>query len=80
LLAGTALAVLLPAAVLAILLERLVLGPVLAGLAADYATLPLAASAAEVGLLLAGLALIGVLAVWWVVRRIGRGSIVRGLA
>jgi ABC-type lipoprotein release transport system permease subunit len=80
LLAGAALAVLVPAAVIAILLERFLLGPVLGGIAAGYASLSLAADAAEIAILLAGLALIGVLAVWWVVRRVSAQSIARGLA
>jgi ABC-type lipoprotein release transport system permease subunit len=80
LLAGAALAVLVPAAAIAILLERFVLGPALGGIAAGYASLQLAADAAEIAILLAGLAVIGVLAVWWVVRRVGAQSIARGLA
>jgi ABC-type lipoprotein release transport system permease subunit len=78
LLAGTALAVLVPAAVVAVLLERFVLGPAVAGLAAGYASLSLAADAAEVAVLLAGLAAIGALAVWWVVRRLTSRPIVGG--
>jgi ABC-type lipoprotein release transport system permease subunit len=79
LLAGAALAVLVPAAVVAVLLERLVLGPAVSHLAEGYATLSLAADAAEVAILLAGLALIGAVAVWWVVRRLTRRPIAGGL-
>ncbi len=80
LLAGAALAVLVPAAAIAILLERLLLGPALGGIAAGYASLSLGADPAEIAILLAGLALIGVLAVWWVVRRLSAQSIARGMA
>jgi putative ABC transport system permease protein len=80
LLAGAALAVLVPAAALAVALERLVLGPAVAGIAAGYASLSLAAGLAEIAALLAGLALIGVLAVWWVVRRVSSAPIAAGLA
>jgi ABC-type antimicrobial peptide transport system permease subunit len=79
LLAGAALAVLVPAAVVAVLLERLVLGPAVARLAEGYASLSLAADAAEVAALLAGLAAIGALAVWWVVRRVTARPIAGGL-
>ena len=61
------------------LLERLVLGPAVADIAAGYATLSLAADAAEIAVLLGGLGLIGALAVWWVVRRVGAEPIARGL-
>jgi ABC-type lipoprotein release transport system permease subunit len=80
LLAGAALAVIVPAAVIAVALERFVLGPAVASIAAGYVTLPLAAGLAEVAVLLAGLALIGVLAVWWVARRLTSRPIARGLA
>jgi ABC-type antimicrobial peptide transport system permease subunit len=79
LLAGAALAVLVPAAIVAIALERLVLGPAVAHLAEGYASLPLGADAAEIGVLLAGLAVIGALAVWWVVRRVTSRPIAGGL-
>jgi ABC-type antimicrobial peptide transport system permease subunit len=79
LLAGAALAVLVPAAVIAVLLERFVLGPAVSRLAQGYASLPLAADATEIAILLAGLALIGTLAVWWVVRRVTSRPIAGGL-
>ncbi|HEX4307769.1 MAG TPA: ABC transporter permease [Solirubrobacterales bacterium] len=79
LLAGAALAVLVPAAVVAVVLERLVLGPAVSRLAEGYASLALGADATEIGILLAGLALIGALAVWWVVRRLTAGPIAGGL-
>ena len=80
LLAGAIAALVLPAAVLGIGLERLVLGPLLANLAAGYATLPLGASAREVAAVLAGLALGGVVAVLWVAHQAAREPVVAGLA
>ncbi|HJZ37478.1 MAG TPA: ABC transporter permease [Solirubrobacterales bacterium] len=79
LLAGAALAVLVPAAVIAVALERFVLGPAVSRLAQGYASLSLAADAAEIAALLAGLAVIGALAVWWVVRRVTARPIAGGL-
>jgi ABC-type antimicrobial peptide transport system permease subunit len=79
LLAGAALAVLVPAALIAVLLERFVLGPAVSRLAEGYASLSLAADAAEVAALLIGLAAIGALAVWWVVRRVTSRPIAGGL-
>ena len=79
LLAGAALAVLVPAAVIAVALERFVLGPAVSRLAEGYASLSLAADAAEIAALLAGLATIGALAVWWVVRRVTGRPIAGGL-
>jgi ABC-type lipoprotein release transport system permease subunit len=79
LLAGAALAVLVPAAVIAVLLERFVLGPAVSRLAQGYASLPLTADAAEIAVLVLGLAAIGVLAVWWVVRRVVARPIAGGL-
>jgi ABC-type lipoprotein release transport system permease subunit len=79
LLTGAALAVLVPAAIVAVLLERLVLGPAVSRLAQGYASLSLAADAAEIAILLLGLALIGALAVWWVVRRVTSKPVAGGL-
>ncbi len=79
LLAGAALAVLVPAAVIAVVLERLVLGPAVSRLAQGYATLALGADAVEIAALLLGLAAIGALAVWWVVRRLTSRPIAGGL-
>ncbi|MCW2978853.1 MAG: FtsX-like permease family protein, partial [Solirubrobacterales bacterium] len=79
LLAGAALAVLVPAAVIAVALERFVLGPAVSRLAEGYASLSLAADAAEIAALLIGLAAIGALAVWWVVRRVTARPIAGGL-
>jgi ABC-type lipoprotein release transport system permease subunit len=79
-LAGAIATLVLPAAVLGILLERLVLGPVLSRLAASYAVLPLGASAAQLAVVLAGLAAAGALAVWWVTAGVTRAPVVEGLA
>jgi ABC-type lipoprotein release transport system permease subunit len=80
LLAGAVAALLLPAAALGIILERFVLGPVLTGLAAGYATLPLAATLPEVAAVLLGLVIAGGLAVLWVARQASRESVLAGLA
>jgi ABC-type lipoprotein release transport system permease subunit len=69
LLAGAAFTVLAPAALVAIVLERLVLGPEMSRIAVSYVTLDLAADPAEIALVLAGLAALGAIAVWWVARR-----------
>jgi ABC-type lipoprotein release transport system permease subunit len=79
LLVGAALAVLVPAAVIAVLLERFVLGPAVSRLAEGYASLSLAADAVEIAALLVGLAAIGAIAVWWVVRRVTSRPIAGGL-
>ncbi len=79
LLAGVAGILLLPAAVLGIVLERFVLGPVLARLAASYATLPLRPSLTDILVVLAGLAAAGAIAVGWIARRAVREDVVRGL-
>ncbi|HSZ06652.1 MAG TPA: ABC transporter permease [Solirubrobacteraceae bacterium] len=80
LLAGAALAVLVPAALVGIVLERLLLGPAMAAIAAGYASLPLSAGPLEITVLLLGLALLATGAVWWVARRTSREPIARGLA
>jgi len=80
LLTGAALAVLAPAAVLGGLLERIVLGPAMARLAVDYATLELSAGRGELALVLAGLCLLGAIAVLWVARDATRRPIVGELA
>ncbi|MGI8430140.1 MAG: ABC transporter permease [Solirubrobacteraceae bacterium] len=79
LLAGAALVLIGPAAVLGILLERFVFGPALSQLAASYASLPLAAGGAQIAAVIAGLLLAGVLAVFWVVRQATRETVTAGL-
>jgi ABC-type lipoprotein release transport system permease subunit len=80
LLFGAALAIIVPAAAVGVLLERLVLGPALSRLAENYATLPLAAGAREIAVVLAGLALAAVIAVTWVARGASAEAVVKGLA
>ena len=80
LLFGAALMLLIPAAVVGFLLERFVLGPALSGLAANYATLPLQATAVEVGLTGAGLVVAAGVAVLWVAHQAARESVLSGLA
>jgi ABC-type antimicrobial peptide transport system permease subunit len=80
LLAGAAAALVVPAAILGILLEATVLGPALSGLAASYATLPLAPTALDIVIVLAGLAIASAIAVLWVARRATTESVVLGLA
>ncbi len=79
LLAGAVIALVVPAALLGIVLERLVLGPALARLAASYVTLSLGASGTEIGLVLAGLLLAGLVAIGWVTRQSTRESVIAGL-
>jgi ABC-type antimicrobial peptide transport system permease subunit len=79
LLAGATVALVIPAAIVGVLLERLVLGPLLARLAAGYATLDLSASAAEVAIVVAGLALAGAIAVVWVARQATRENVIAAL-
>lgn len=78
-LAGAAAALLLPALVVAVALERLVLAPVVAGLTADYATLPLGVGGGRALEVAAGLALVGAIAVLAVTRSAGRESVAAGL-
>lgn len=79
LLAGVALALVLPAALLGVVLERLVLGPAMANLAAGYATLELGAGAAQIAAVVAGLVGAAGIAVLFVARRASRESVVEGL-
>ena len=80
LLAGAAATLVVPAGVLGIVLETTVLGPALSGLAANYATLPLAPTALDVVLVVVGLAVAATVAVLWVARRTTNESVVMGLA
>ncbi len=79
LLGGAALAVALPAAVLGLVLERLLFGPLVARLAAGFADLPLAPSAGQALLVVAGLAALAAAATALVARKTLREPIVRGL-
>jgi len=79
-LAGAALALLVPAALLGVAIERLALGPALSHLAASYVSLPLQAGGEQIGLTAAGLLVAGMIAVAWVSRQAGRAPVVRELA
>ncbi len=78
-LAGAAAAVAVPAAILAVALETLVLGPLVARLAAGYASLPLRPGLAQVVLVCGGLALLAALCAAGVARRIASEPVVAGL-
>lgn len=80
LLAGAALALVIPAAIVGVLLESLVLGPELGGLAANYASLPLQTTVTDVAITVIGLLVAAALAVGWVARAAGRDSVIAGLA
>lgn len=79
-LAGAALSLLIPAAILGVAIERFALGPMLSRLATDYVSLPLQAGGAQIALTAVGLLIAGAIAVVWVSRQAGRGSVVRELA
>jgi hypothetical protein len=68
-LAGAALAVALPAALLALALERFALAPLVGHLAAGYADVGPRSSLGQVALAIGGLAALGVVAAAWVTRR-----------
>ena len=78
-LAGAALSVVAPAAAVAVGLEAALFSPLVARLAADFATLPLRASPAQVLLTVLGLLLFAVVASALVARRALRTPIVEGL-
>ena len=80
LLLGAALTLLIPAGISGFVLERFVLGPALSRLAANYATLPLQATAPEIAVTAAGLLGAAVVAVLWVGRQASRESVLSGLA
>jgi ABC-type lipoprotein release transport system permease subunit len=78
-LAGAAAAVALPAALAGVLLEWAVLGPLVARLAAGFASLPLAPAPGHVAIVLLGLLAIAAAATALVARRVLREPIVAGL-
>ncbi len=78
-LGGAALAVVLPAAALAVVLGELVFAPLVARMAAQYAALPLGASAAQAAAVALGLLALSALSAALVARRILREPIVTGL-
>jgi FtsX-like permease family len=79
LLAGAALAVVAPAALLALALESLLLAPLTERLAAGYADLPIDARAGQLLLVLASLLLLALGASAWTARRLLREPVVAGL-
>jgi len=78
-LAGAALAVAVPAALAAALLERVALGPLVASLAAGFASLELAPTLAQVLVVMAGVLALSAVATAVVARRAMREPIVAGL-
>jgi hypothetical protein len=78
-LAGAALAVAVPAALAAAVLERVALGPLVASLAAGFASLELAPTLAQVLLVIAGVLGLSAIATAVIARRVMREPIVAGL-
>ena len=78
-LAGAALAVIVPAALAAVVLERVALGPLVGSFAAGFAFLELAPSVTQVAAVVAGLLALGGAATAIVARRAIREPIVAGL-
>ena len=78
-LAGAALAVIVPAALAAVVLERVALGPLVGSFAAGFAFLELAPSVAQVAAVVAGLLVLAGAATSIVARRAMREPIVAGL-
>jgi ABC-type lipoprotein release transport system permease subunit len=76
---GAAAAVAVPAAVAGVVLEIVVLGPLVARLAAGFATLPIAPGAGQVILVVGGLLALAALATALVARRVLREPVVLGL-
>ncbi|HEX8857361.1 MAG TPA: FtsX-like permease family protein, partial [Thermoleophilaceae bacterium] len=79
-LAGASLLVAVLAAPLAVLLELLLLGPATSRLAAGYVSLPLRASGMEIAAVALGLVGIALASAAIAARRIGRETVVAGLA
>ena len=78
-LAGAAAAVAIPGALLGVALEAAVMGPVVARLAAGFASLPIAPSPGQVLLVVAGLLALAAVATALVARRVLREPVVLGL-
>ena len=78
-LAGAAVAVAGPAALAGVALEALAFGPLVAHLAAGFASLPIAPTGAQVALVVAGLLVLAAAATALVARRILREPVVAGL-
>jgi ABC-type lipoprotein release transport system permease subunit len=78
-LGGAAAVVALPGALLGVALEVTVLGPLVARLAAGFADLPIAPSAGQVALVVAGLSILAAAATALVARRVLREPVIAGL-
>lgn len=78
-LAGAAIAVAVPAAILGVALEVVAFGPLVARLAAGFAALPLAPTLGQIALVTGGLLALAVLATALVARRVLREPVVAGL-
>ena len=78
-LGGAAVAVAVPAAIAGVLLELFALGPLVARLAAGFASLPLTPTAGQIALVVGGLVALAVAATAVVARRVLREPIVAGL-
>jgi hypothetical protein len=76
---GAAAAVAIPGALVGVVLEMTVLGPLVARLAAGFATLPIAPGAGQVVLVVAGLLALAAVATALVARRVLREPVVMGL-
>jgi hypothetical protein len=76
---GAAAAVALPGAVLGVVLEMTVMGPLVARLAAGFASLPIAPGAGQVVLVVTGLLALAAIATALVARRVLREPVVAGL-
>ena len=76
---GAAAAVAVPGALLGVALEAAVLGPVVARLAAGFASLPIAPTPGQVVLVVAGLLALAAAATALVARRVMREPVVAGL-
>ncbi len=76
---GAAAAVALPAAIAGVVLEVVVLGPLVARLAAGFASLPITPGAGQIALVVAGLLALAALATAFVARRVMREPVIVGL-
>jgi FtsX-like permease family len=76
---GAAAAVALPGAVLGVVLEMTVMGPLVARLAAGFASLPIAPGPGQITLVVAGLLALAAVATALVARRVLREPVVAGL-
>jgi len=78
-LAGAAVAVAVPAAIIGVLLELVLFGPLVSRLAASFASLPLGASPGQIALVIGGLLALSAIATTFVARRVMREPIIAGL-